>query len=286
MSARHAVAAALAVAMLGASGCSVWRAIYPKVDYDTERPTLPADLGSPAILVFTKTNGFRHEEAIPAGVALIEEIAGRRGWHVFHTENGAAFEADVLARFDAVVWHMTSGDVLNEGQKQAFRAWLDEGHGWFGAHAAGDGSHTWPWYRQTLIGPDYGQHPLGPQFQNATVHVEDRDHPASVKLPERFEHVEEWYSFTESPRGMGFRILATVDEKTYSPRIDFLWFDEDLSMGDDHPILWTTCVGTGRAIYSSLGHQAAAYDVPEVQAITEGAIAWALGEEGQPCPTP
>lgn len=269
---------------VGAVGCSAWRAFFPKVEYDTELPTLPEDLGSPAVLVFTKTNAFRHEEAIPAGVALIEEIAARRGWSVFHTENGAAFEAEILERFDAVVWHVTSGDVLDVDQKAAFRAWLEAGHGYFGTHAAGDGSHTWPWYRQNIIGADYGQHPMGPQFQEATVNVEDKEHPASAKLPDVFQHVEEWYSFTESPRGKGFRVLATVDEATYSPRVDFLWFDEDLSMGDDHPILWTNCVGKGRVIYSALGHQAVAYQVPEVKALTEGSIAWALGLEGAACP--
>lgn len=274
----------LLVACFLVGGCSVYRAIVPKVDYDEVPPELPGNLSRPAILVLTKTNAFRHEEAIPAGVALIEEIAARRGWSVFHTENGAAFEAEILENFDAAVWHVASGDVLNDRQKAAFKAWLEAGHGYYGTHAAGDGSHSWEWYRKNLIGSDYGQHPLGPQFQEATVNVEDRDHPASAKLPETFTHMEEWYSFTESPRGKGFRILATVDESTYSPKIDFLWMEQDLSMGDDHPILWTNCVGQGRTIYSSLGHQAVAYETQPVKDITEGALAWALGLEGPACP--
>ena len=74
----QALVAGTLVAIL-VSGCGAWRAFFPKVEYETEPPALPADLGSPAILVFTKTNGFRHDEAIPPGVALIEEIASRRG---------------------------------------------------------------------------------------------------------------------------------------------------------------------------------------------------------------
>ncbi|MCP3983901.1 MAG: ThuA domain-containing protein [bacterium] len=265
------------------SGCGVWRALYPKVEYETEPPTLPTDLGSPAILVFTKTNGFRHEEAIPAGVALIEEIASRRGWSTFHTENGATFTPELLERFDAVVWHMTSGDVLNEKQKLAFRGWIEAGHGFVGMHAAGDGSHIWPWYRSTIIGVDYGEHPLGPQFQEARLIVEDRDHPATAKLPESFVHMEEWYSFAESPRTKGFRVLARVDESTYSPEIDFLWMEKDLRMGDDHPIVWTTCVGPGRVFYNALGHQAAAYQKQELKDLLEGSLVWALGLEGPTC---
>ncbi len=282
MATLRVLGACIAVGLL-LGGCGAWRAIFPKVEYETEPPSLPADLGSPAILVFTKTNGFRHEEAIPAGVALIEEIAARRGWSVFHTENGAVFNPGVLDRFDAVVWHVTSGDVLNEEQKATFKAWLEAGHGWVGTHAAGDGSHTWPWYRRTIIGVDYGQHPLGPQFQEATLIVEDRDHPATAKLPERMTHLEEWYSFAESPRTKGFRVLARVDESTYSPEINFLWMDQDLRMGDDHPIVWTTCIGKGRVLYNALGHQAAAYQVPELQDLMEGSLVWALGEEGLAC---
>ncbi|MBW2241145.1 MAG: ThuA domain-containing protein [Deltaproteobacteria bacterium] len=279
---RALMASALVAILL--SGCGVWRAIFPKFEYETEPPTLPADLGSPAILVFTKTNGFRHEEAIPAGVALIEDIASRRGWSTFHTENGAVFTPELLDRFDVVVWHMTSGDVLNEEQRQAFRSWLEAGHGFVGTHAAGDGSHTWPWYRKTIIGVDYGEHPLGPQFQEATAIVEDRDHPATAKLPESFNHMEEWYSFTESPRTKGFRVLARVDESTYSPQIDFLWMDKDLRMGDDHPIVWTTCAGKGRVLYNALGHQAAAYETQELKDLTEGSLVWALGLDGPACP--
>ena len=277
-------AAVLAVALVALSGCDVWRAFFPAKIYETEPPELPADLAEPAILVFTKTNGFRHREAIPAGLERIRAIAERRGWSLFHTENGAVFNADQLARFAAVVWHNTSGDTLGPGQKRDFRAWMEGGGGFVGIHGAGgDPSYEWDWYVEELLRAQFTAHIMGPQFQPATLRIEDRDHPATRHLEETWTHTEEWYSFEASPRGRGVRVLASVDESTYVPVADFLWINRDLRMGD-HPVIWSHCVGRGRALFSALGHRAEAYALPEYRGVLEGAIAWAAGLEGDACP--
>lgn len=260
-----------------------WGAFFPSHTHESVAPELPADLGRPAILVFTKTNGFRHVEAIAASVPLFEEIAAARGLSFFHTENGAAFTPEVLGRFDAVVFANASGDTLSDEQDATFARWLEAGGGWLGIHAAGDGSHAdWRWYVETLIGADYDAHILGPQFQTARVVVEDRTHPATRAIPQEWYHEEEWYSWQSSPREGGMHVLATVDESSYEPWVRFRGMEKDLRMGD-HPILWTTCVGRGRAIYSALGHQGAAYAKPEYRAVLEGAVAWITGQDGEGC---
>lgn len=263
---------------------NAWRATHPKTAYETEPVALPAELPAPALLLFTKTNGFRHEEAIPAGVALIESIAKRRGWSVFHTESGAVHTPENLARFSAVVWHQVSGDVVDEAQKQALREWIEAGGGWVGVHGAGgDGAYAWRWYVEDLLGAQFIGHPMGPQFQDARLVVEDRGHPATAQLPESFVHNEEWYSFDRSVRAKGYRVLATVDESTYSPRLKFLGADRDLRMGGDHPVIWSHCAGKGRVFYSALGHQAKSYALPEMEHLLEGAIAWSARLEGEGC---
>jgi type 1 glutamine amidotransferase len=263
---------------------NAWRATHPKTAYETEPVALPAELPAPAVLLFTKTNGFRHEEGIPAGVALIEAIAKRRSWSVFHTESGAAFTPENLARFSAVVWHQVSGDVLNDEQKNAMKSWIEAGGGWVGVHGAGgDSFYAWPWYKDVLVGALFIGHPMGPQFQDGRLVVEDRGHPATAQLPESFVHNEEWYSFDQSVRAKGYRVLATVDESTYSPRLRFLGADRDLRMGADHPVIWSHCVGRGRAFYSALGHQAKSYALPEMEKLLEGAITWAARLAGDGC---
>ncbi len=261
-----------------------WRATHPVTVYETEPVALPADLGAPAVLLFTKTNGFRHEEGIPAGVTLIEAIAKRRGWSVFHTESGAAFTPEHLGRFAVVVWHHVSGDVLNDVQKEALKRWIEAGGGWVGVHGSGgDGSYVWSWYKDVLVGALFIGHPMGPQFQDAKLVVEDRTHPATAQLPESFVHNEEWYSFDQSVRAKGYRVLATVDEASYSPRLKLFGMDRDLHMGADHPVVWSHCVGRGRVFYSALGHQAKSYAQPEMEHLLEGAIAWAARLEGEGC---
>ena len=274
----------LIATLAATAGCGGLRVLFPSDDKDVEAPTLPADLGSPAFLVFSKTNGFRHEEAIPAGIARFEALADELGASVFFTENGAVHNAEQLARFDAVVWHNVSGDVLDEAQRAALVAYIEGGGGFVGLHGSGgDPSYEWAWYVEELVGAQFIGHIMGPQFQDAAVVIEDRSHPATADLPETWTHNEEWYSFDRSVRDRDeFHVLLSVDESTYSPEMHMLWMDNDLRMGD-HPVVWTRCIGKGRVLFSALGHQAPAYDAPEYVGVLRGAVAWAARQEGQGC---
>lgn len=248
--------------------------------YETTPPALPADIRRPAILVFSKTNAFRHEEAIPAANALFAQLAKEKGWGYFQTENGAAFSPAILSRFDAVVFNNVSGDVFTPQQRAAFKTWLANGGGYVGIHAAGDSSHRkWGWYMTDVIGTTFTQHTMSPQFQQATVHVEDAKHPATQGLPASWRRTEEWYSFDKSPRAKGYGVLVTVDEKSYNPEG---MFGKDLHMGD-HPMVWWHCVGKGRALYSAFGHRAEAYAEPEYKALLANAVTWAAHQQGSEC---
>jgi type 1 glutamine amidotransferase len=250
--------------------------------YETEAPAIPADLPRPAILVFSKTNAFRHEEAIPAAADMFETMARQKGWGIFHTENGATFSPEILARFDAVIFSNTSGDVFTPDQRAAFQAFVEGGGGYVGIHAAGDNSHEgWPWYVRSIIGTNFTGHPMDPQFQQATIKVEDRTHPATAHLGETWQRTDEWYSFDASPRNVaGVNILATLDESTYSQEG---WGSANLSMGADHPIMWWRCAGQGRVFYTALGHTAESFTEAENVAVLTGAVEWALGQKGDAC---
>ena len=108
--------------------------------------------------------------------------------------------------------------MLSDEQHLAFETWLTQGGGWIGIHSAGDNSHAdWRWYVENLIGGNFIGHILGPQTQKARVVVEDREHPVTRDLPAEFEHEEEWYSWDQSARALGFHVLLTVDESSYDP---------------------------------------------------------------------
>ena len=264
-----------------------WNLVFPNQEHDSIAPVLPESLFSPAVLVFSKTNGFRHVEGIEGGLRALQTIVHNRGWAIFHTENGAVFNADDLRRFDAVVFLNASGDMLNTSQEQAFQQWLEAGGGWLGIHAAGDSSHAgWKWYRDNLIGADFTAHIMGPQFQRATVLSENHSHPVLQGVPGIWQHEEEWYSWERSPRLEGFTILATIDEESYAPVLKILWGKErDLSMGD-HPVVWSNCVGEGRSVYATMGHRAEAFEKAEFLQILGNALAWMIDESGEACEMP
>ena len=277
------IGAVILVAVLWV-GFAAWQRIAPALGWkdpvvDTVPPTLPNGLENAplAILLFSKTSGFRHEEAIPAALRSLEEVAASNGWALFATENAAVFGDDLLSRFDVVFGNNITGDNWTDAQKQAFVRFVEGGGGFVGVHgAAGTRYRYWDWYTDVLLGGGrFIGHPNFPQFRNARVDVEDRTHPVMAHFPPSFEHVDEWYSFEASPRAAGSHVLATLDEASYEPG--------DWAMGDDHPIIWIACPGAGRSFYSALGHTADTYARADHEKMLEAAIRWA-GDRSQSCP--
>lgn len=247
--------------------------------YETERPALPL-LPRPAVLLFSKTNGYVHREAIPAARETFGQIAAQRGWSLYSTDSGAIHNPDDLAKFDAVIWNNVSGDVLTTDQRAALQKYLENGGGFVGIHGAGgDREYAWPWYPQTLLKAQFIGHPMNPQFQRATLHIEHKDDPIVQGLGPTWSFEDEWYSFEKSPRADDVQVLATVDESSYKPEI----FGFSLRMGADHPVIWKHCVQRGRVFYSALGHTAEAYADKQYRSVLEHATAWAAGIEGERC---
>jgi hypothetical protein len=277
----------LALVVIGLSLAAIWQIgawnlVFPNHQHDAVAPVIPSDIEAPAILVFTKTNGFRHKEGIAGGLKALQSITRDEQWGMFHTENGAVFNTEDLARFDVVVFLNASGDMLSDQQELEFQSWLEAGGGWLGIHAAGDDSHRgWQWYRDNLIGATFTAHIMGPQFQRATVVLENQKHPALQGIPDIWQHEEEWYSWEKSPRAEGFNILATLDEDSYTPMVKFLGQERDLRMGD-HPVVWSNCVGTGRSLYAAMGHKAEAFEEPNFRRLLRNGLSWLI--EADTCP--
>ncbi len=255
-------------------GPSAYKALYPSHEHDTVAPPVPASFPHPAVLVFSKTNGFRHDDAIAAGNVMFRELAAQQGWNVYETENGAVFTPELLSRFQAVVWSNASGDVLTGDQRAALRGWIEAGGGFIAIHAAGDSSHeSWSWYTAEMIGAKFVGHSLWPHLAQATVHVEGTGHPAMAGLPAIWSREDEWYSFDRSVRAKGFRVLATVDEATYERGGPG---SGKLAMGKDHPIIWSHCLAKGRVLYSALGHTGEGFAEAPFRLLMGNAVSWAM----------
>ncbi len=271
-----------ALALTGIWWIGAWHLLFPSAHHDTTAPQLPSDLDTPALLLFSKTNSFRHRSGIDGGVAAIREIAQARGWGVMHTENGAVFNDQDLSAFTVVSFVNATGDILDTSQRDSFQRWMQGGGGWLGIHAAGDGSHAaWPWYVDNLIGAEFTAHVMGPQFQQATVRVDALDHPAVAGLPVTWQHEEEWYSWKTSPRTRGFTVLATVDENSYQPYARLFGEERDLRMGD-HPVVWTRPVGSGQGLYIAMGHRGDAFASADMRRLLERSLTFLIERSGTP----
>ncbi|MET0236076.1 MAG: ThuA domain-containing protein, partial [Kibdelosporangium sp.] len=218
------------------------------------------------VLVFHKTAGYQHP-SIPAGVEAIRKLGRQNGFHVTATADAGQFNATNLARFQAVVWLSTTGDVLDAGQQAAFEAYIGGGGGYVGVHAAADTEYSWPWYGG-LVGAYFDSHPSN---QTARIRVEDRSNAATSHLPQTWNRLDEWYNYRSNPRE-NVRVLASLDESSYSGG----------NMGD-HPITWCHDYQGGRAWYTGLGHTEQTYSDPLFTRMLLGGIEIAGGVRQADC---
>ena len=240
--------------------------------FDNDVPAFALPAGRPRLLVFEKINGFKDVPSVNAAHAALAAMAARKGWGVVFTDKGGAFNPRTLRQFDAVIWNNISGDVLTLSQRSAFQRWLTTGGAFVAVHgSAGDPVYFWDWYPDTLIGARFAGHPMNPQFQEARIAV-NHAHPLAHSLPAEWRMTDEWYSFKSNPRMVGANVILTLDESTY---VRTGPMSEGLTMGSDHPLAWTNCIGKGRMFYSAIGHLPETYSRPEYVTLLEDAIGWA-----------
>ncbi len=235
--------------------------------FDTVKPDFPPNIGEKSVLIFSKTNSYRHE-SIEAGVEAIKKIGNERGWSVYHTENAAFFDYYYLKKFKVVIFLSTTGKLFTQQQKWDFIDYMHDGGGFVGIHAASDTEHNWDWYGE-MLGTHFKHHTLFPQIPTAEMQIEDTTHLSTKFLPRRWRRADEWYCFKTNPRnGDSVNILATVDEKTY---------DTGLlkGMGNDHPIAWTNRIKKGRVFYTAIGHTAETFSEELALKHIAGGIEWA-----------
>ena len=214
------------------------------------------------VLVFSKTEQYRHD-SIPDAVAAIAVLGSEHGFAVDATEDASTFEDAYLAPYQAVVFLLTTGDILDADQQAAFERYVRAGRGYVGIHSACDTEYDWPWYGD-LVGAYFSRHP---EIQPAAIHVEDRSHPSTAGLPERWERTDEWYDFRTNPRAQ-VNVLARLDEASY----------QDGGMGQDHPIAWWHPHDGGRSWYTAGGHTRESYAEPLFLQHLLGGIQYAAGQ--------
>lgn len=246
------------------------------VSYETEKPSINFPANQPAILLFSKTTGFRHGESIDASKPIFREMARRNNWFVYETEEGGVFNREQLGHFKAVIFDNSTGRVLNDEQQQALSQYVEAGGALLGVHGSGDGSHHWPWYETNLLGARFSHHPLNPQLQKTDVRVETGVDSTLVRnLPPSWTHTDEWYIFFSQPKDV--KIVSYINGDKIIPSGNLLFIkDKNFGMGKYHPVAWYRTVGKGKTFYTSMGHNAAVWQDAHFIHLVENAIRWTL----------
>jgi|ADGO01.1.fsa_nt_gi Uncharacterized protein conserved in bacteria len=222
------------------------------------------------VLLFTKTAGWHHE-AIDAGVPAIEHLGRKHHFNVFWTDNAdVVFKDEALAKYEVIVFLLTTGDVLSDQQQAAMERFIRSGRGFVGIHSAADTEYEWAWYT-SMLGHMFKSHP---QIQTATLKVEDYDFPGMDRFAPRFLVTDEWYEFDES-RSKNLKYLLTIDASTYEPTPV-----RKKESARFHPISWYQEYDGGRAFYTALGHVPELYSDQTFLHHIYGGIYWAATGRG------
>ncbi len=218
-------------------------------------------------------NGGHHVAYSQRAKLWLDDLAETGAFTVDYLHNTDTLDEVMLAQYRLVIQLDYPPYGWPEKAARAFERYIETGQGgWLGFHHASllgefDGFPMWDWFSQFLGDIRYDNYIA--TFAEATVTVEDSVHPVMQGVPASFPIAqEEWYTYNRSPRP-NVRVLAHVDEDTYTP-------DSLIKMGD-HPVVWSNENVTARNLYIFMGHAPQLFDQPAYSTLVRNAIFWAAG---------
>ncbi len=211
-----------------------------------------------------------HQKMMTAARPFFEDLAAKNHFDLDFSDDTSLINPANLDRYQVFVMLQLAPFDMSASQQSALQQFVESGRGWVGIHAAGltgkqflgpnSKAQYWQWFENLMGNVVYSPHPA---FQQATLVIEDRKHPATIHLPAHMQIPDEWYEFDKSPRGK-VRVLASVDESSYR---------QNKPMGD-HPIIWTN-ERYRRMIYIGPGHDPILLKDTNYATLLRDAILWA-----------
>ena len=179
----------------------------------------------------------------------------------------AHLDLDKLKTLDLIVHIFTMSDIKPEQERNLEEA-VKSGVGLAGWHGGLGDAHRSAVEYQFMVGGQWVAHPGG--VIDYDVDITEPDDPITKGLRRRFHMKSEQYYMHVDP---AVEVLATT---TFTGR-HASWID-----GVVMPVVWKKLYGKGRVFYTSLGHVAADFDVPEAREIVKRGMLWAarvLGDD-------
>ena len=194
-------------------------------------------------------------------VDIFEPILKEEGFDVTVSDSMDPYtDADFMSQLSLVVPCWTMGQIEGEQEKGLLAA-VKSGvgiAGWHGGMADAFRNNT---EYQFMVGGQWVAHPDG--IIDYTVNITDGDDPITQGLSDFAMHSEQYYLHVDP----GNEVLATT---TFRDRESAPWIN-----GTTIPVVWKRQWGQGRVFYSSLGHVASDFDVPEAREIQRRGMLWA-----------
>jgi type 1 glutamine amidotransferase len=225
------------------------------------------------VLAIAEKGGL-HQPFVDAAREWLGREAQDCGFAVDYIEDTAGIDDAYLSRYRLFIQLNYPPYRWTPTAAEAFRRYIEGGRGgWIGFHHATllgefDGYPMWPWFSSFMGGIRFLSYI--PDFATGKVKVEAPAHPVMKGVGGSFTiENEEWYTYDKSPRP-NVRVLASVDENSYSPA-------RSIRMGD-HPVVWTNERMKARNVYIFMGHHAELFRNRAFTGIFHNAIVWAAGQ--------
>ena len=183
---------------------------------------------------------------------------------VSHTLD-AYLDLEKLKQLDLIVHIFTMSDISPEQEKNLEEA-VKSGVGLAGWHGGLGDAHRSAVEYQFMVGGQWVAHPGG--VIDYDVDITDTGDPITRGLATPFHMRSEQYFMHVDP---GNQVLATT---TFSGRY------APWTAGEVMPVVWKKLYGKGRVFYTSLGHVAADFDVPQARTIVQRGLLWAARAMG------
>jgi type 1 glutamine amidotransferase len=181
----------------------------------------------------------------------------------------AYLDLEKLKKLDLIVHIFTMSDIKPEQERNLEEA-VKSGVGLAGWHGGLGDAHRSAVEYQFMVGGQWVAHPGG--VIDYDVDITNPADPITKGLKTRFHMKSEQYFMQVDPI---VDVLATTTfTGQHAPWIDGLVM----------PVVWKKLYGKGRVFYTSLGHVAADFDVPEAREIVQRGLLWAARVMGDDPP--
>ncbi len=214
------------------------------------------------VLFFTKETLYFHTGAHDVGNTAVSASLRADGHDVTISDDVGLFTPAGLAKFDVILFFVTSGIFLSPDQRAAFQGFVRSGKGVAGVHTASATELDNPFFRD-VIGASFAGHGVGDaQVIPGNVLVVDAASPLTSFLPSPWTWTDEFYYYSINPaKNPAIAQLLVLDESSiaqYYPGYPEAGFYGAAG----HPLAWTQDFQCSRVWYTALGHSGAAYADP------------------------